>query len=370
MHTTKKRLGALFLAVCLLGSLVFGSMATAWAEGEDGGGSAGNSLKLVSPNSTEDENASLLADLKGAGEVKAEVYLVARATKDSQYDTYSYALTDQFRDEAGKMQLALDSFDYKTMANEAQAIVKAGGASSLGTLTLDGEALDHQPDGSALPEGMYLVQPQAINSAKWAYTFNPSLVALPTKKDVNSDGVIMTSVEDGDWIHAVEVIIKPERNPLYGSLRIEKSVDGFYGEPATFTFHITGLQPDGTTYDNYAAIYYDGTEETASTTVTHILAGTTVTVTEEYEGGRYRIKDGSQLVTTATIEADEGNGDGDEVVSALAVHYENELNPGGPTPYGGHGIENQFTFEEKTGDWVLKATPADELVDEPSGTSR
>ena len=83
---------------------------------------------------------------------------------------------------------------------------------------------------------------------------------------------------------------------MFGSLVINKTVTGdtASSKPATFVFRITGITPDGKEYNGTASIdYTGGTSSTAE--VTHIPAGTTVTVVEEYDGAGFKKKSGDKM---------------------------------------------------------------------------
>ena len=196
--------------------------------------------------------------------------------------------------------------------------------------------------------------PYITGAWRHLFTFPPTIVALPSKAP-DADGVIKTDDSYGPWLTEVSIAMKPTPSPLYGSLRINKRVTDFAGEPATFVFHIVGTTPDGKKYENDASIYYTG-GESQSTTVTHIPAGTKLTVTESYTGARYELVTGDDA--EKTIVADIAVKDG--TASIATANFTNKPNGSG---LGGHGIENNFKLADGAqGDqpwsaWEWKAVP-------------
>ena len=85
MHKTRKRLGILVLALCLLMSVALGSKALAAGEGP-------NTLKTVATASTDE---AFVADIATAN-ITVDVYKLADATKSEVYDAYDYELVAPF----------------------------------------------------------------------------------------------------------------------------------------------------------------------------------------------------------------------------------------------------------------------------------
>lgn len=339
MQIASKHIATVVAAACLFVALAFGGVA-AWGEGSGENSITANVAESVNP-------------------AAVKVYQIASGAKDAKYDTYNYTFDiEAFAGlESSYDKENMNGSKWQEMADAAAAIVadaiaegndiSEAGAGTTGTAI------------TGLGDGLFLVIAETTYDPdyKTAYKFNPTIVALPTKAPkTNSDGevikddygypIIETSADYGAWLTDAVITLKHETEPLYGSLVIEKKVDEFdaNGESATFAFRVVSTADSPYEYDNYAGVTYDGASETASTTLTHIRAGTIVTVTEENAGPRY---DGSGESKTVTIESDEAVQNG---VTVVTVPFENARNT---TTTGGHGIENHFEYQED-GDWSLE----------------
>lgn len=354
MHTKSSRLGALALGIVMVLTLAFGT-AVAYAAW----GSGSSTLTILASNSTDE---TFVQDVESAG-VQVDVYQIATAAPDDQLGAYRYTLIAPF--DTSAMQSPLSTSSWQDLALEAKSIVTAADGNVKAVATnhaITGEAASPLAN---LADGMYLVLAHGQGGAnepaysrRYAYTYSPAVTVLPTR-EADENGVISTAGA-GDWLDNATIVLKPERSPLYGSLTINKTVEDFSGQPATFVFHITGsmVLPATTeggevrtiTYDNYAAITYNGTQESASTTVTHIPAGMTVQVEEVYAGARYRLSSNDTASkTVGPIVADQAG-------DPISVSFDNESNNTGK---GGNGIENKFTFNlNNTGDWDWTSTPS------------
>jgi len=354
----KKRLGAALLAACLLVALAFGGVAAYAANA----GTGNNTL-------TVNVAGGFNGDVANAN-VTVDVYRIGSAEKDPNYDTYNYNFNvDPFTDlKSLYTPASMSGAKWQELANEAAT--KIEGVTPVVSNVEAGEAI------TGLENGLYLVVAPPAYSKYYEYTFNPTIVALPTKeplKDeqgniaVDKDGypLIYSSQQNGEWINNAEIQLKLEYDPLYGSLRIIKQVRNVTGsvEPATFSFHITGKTLEDQPFERYGSVYYTG-GPSAETIITHIPAGTEVTVSESYEGARYRLVQGDD--EKKTIIADQYANDDNPIASAVFVNE-----PDGTTE-NGHGIENHFELV-KTGDgsedweWQLvKVTPEDSKIDPES----
>lgn len=395
MQRTSKHLSVFAIVACVVAVLAFGGTAAfaagAWPP------EGGNTLTV---NATASEDESFKADVIAAN-VTVDVYKIAEAEAQESYQTFKYTLLDQFVGEGESASISVpegseDANAYwKDLASSAaKKLIKPTSDNSAdwsrpvwsGPIDAEGKAVT-----DALGNGLYLVLAHGgeltygeeiesslvAASPTYEYAFAPTIVALPSKlADPNvlphNDGspVIRTDDSYGEWLNTVEINLKPERGPLYGSLRIVKHIDGFEGEPATFVFRIQSVDdlgnPDGK-YDNYASVYYTGGESVGET-VTHIKAGTKVLVTEEYEGARFKYVSGNGIVGPIVADAWLKSGENRAMVQ---IDFTNE-----PTNIttGGHGIQNTTTMIPKGNDdswngwdwsdWV--GAPAEEVVDPPS----
>ena len=281
-------------------------------------------------------------DVKNAN-AQVNVYLVATASKDASYDTYNYTFDVEAFKELGKGfdQASMTSDSWIKMADAAKGIVEKNNVSPNVTAPL-GESI------TGLRDGIYLVLIPDAQSDINTFSFTPALVSLPGK--VGADGAPVYNTSAGRWTNTnpvvpVPLVAKWSNKQLLGSLRINKTVNGFDGRPATFTYHIVDTETGGAKYENYAAVQYtsDGVQ---STTVGGIPAGMNLTVTEVNTGARYQVA--GDATKTATVSGSE----------TVAVDFVNEPNGSGKV---GHGIENHFVFSENVndGDWQLDVRAID-----------
>lgn len=150
---------------------------------------------------------------------------------------------------------------------------------------------------NGLSTGLYLVVAREVSSSQYIYSFTPYLVSLPGNA-YGQDGA------DDGWIYDVEVSLKPSREPLFGDLKITKSLATFNKTlgGATFIFQIEAKK-DGITYSDVKSIVFDAAGTKSITIAEKIPAGAVVTVTEVYSGASYKLT--SDKEKTATIVADE-----------------------------------------------------------------
>lgn len=370
-------LAALVLAagMCIAEPLA-GTAAALEADAE--GFVAGSCFLTVYPEDPHKGEAdSFGEDLAGAG-VVVDLYQVARAMKTPGYDTYHYELSSVYSSldipgytgEEG--QPGQQSVDWKALAQQAAAIA------------LDGNAPDIPVEGSGalagtriedLDAGLYLLVARGgsmsaiadykteikqkdeltgeestriatiANSGQYTYAFLPQLVSLPTKP-ADENGVINTA-NPGEWSFDMAVNLKPERLNRYGSLEIIKTLSeyetmGGVQESATFVFEVTGTLNDETVYSNVESITFTAAGQ-ESVTLDRIPAMAQVTVREVYSGSSYQLTVPGDR--TAVIAAD----------NVVSVEFENEYD-GRRT--NGHGIKNQFVYDEAGGGWNWYSSPA------------
>ncbi len=350
-------------------------------EANDDGYVAGSCSLIVYPEDPHKEGAdSFGEDLADAG-VVVDFYQVARAVKTSGYDTYHYELAQGYAslklpdsEEGGAEQQP--AANWEEAAQQAAAI--ALDPASPGT-PVSGSG---QPAGtkvSDLAPGLYLLVARGsnltqlddyrieieqtdtltqtettriatiANSNRYTYAFLPQLVSLPTK-EADENGVINTA-NPGDWVFDASVYMKPERLDRYGSLRIVKTLSeyetmGGIQESATFVFEVTGTLDDQVVYSNVESITFTAAGQ-ESVVLDRIPATAHVTVTEVYTGSSYQLTVPGDR--TADIAADE----------VVSVDFENEYD-GRRT--NGHGIKNQFVYDEEAGAWHWYSIPAQDAA--------
>lgn len=264
-----------------------------------------------------------------------EIYRVASAVHNEAADYYDYIFdVEAFKDLGTKYSDATTNDAWQKMTDEAWTIAKSSDVEPI--VIPAGETI------TGLTDGIYLVWMTDVTTGTDTYRFTPALVALPGKVDASGSPVYNTSV--GRWTNTepivpVSVILKSEITGRFGSLQINKTVNDFAGEAATFVYHIVDTETGGKEYENYAAVQYTA-QGVQSTVVSHIPAGMKLTVTEVYTGARYQLA--SEADAVATIVAD----------TVVGVDFVNKPSNTGTQ---GHGIENHFVYDETTngGDWVL-----------------
>lgn len=366
MRTIKSKISALVLGVCLLASLALGGVAALAAV------SMNNGTVTVSVSKSTD--ATFVDDLKTAP-VKVDLFKVADATPNPQFDTYDYTLDSRLgKTMQDYYQSDTHEYDWEALsADAAEKLIPS--TSPVKTATKAAGAMDVTFTG--LADGIYLVYAhgdqeftdmhgnktdEMARSAYYMYRFTPYVVALPTKA-ADEDGVARTDDSYGAWLDEVEVGLKPSRYPRYGALKINKVIDGDASdEDSTFVFHIwgktkRGVGDPGEDYDNYASITIPAGELTGETIVDHIPAGTEINIEEIYTAGtRYKMK--SLSPTTGIIIADDNDNDtGYHLIEFTCV------NEPGEDIYGGHGVENNFRYNKNDDDrWGHTPTPEDKVV--------
>lgn len=343
-------------------------------------------------------------DLRSSG-VVVDVYRVAAAVKTPGYDSYTYELNEAYKD--------LPLKENPTSADEWQKLAQAAAAVVLGPVDADGRfqgpaanaelelvasnvdiaKLDEvKPDSNKvfpLKTGLYLLiahgsdltTPAAYatqieqtvgetatttvtktvtiaNSARYQYTFEPQLVSIPGRPDAgNGDSTGGGTANRGEWQYNMVVNLKPQRSQRYGDLEIVKSLltyDNTKDSPL-FVFEVIGTLDNQEVYREYESITFTAAgQETVR--LTGIPATATVTVTEVYSGAGYRLEEGVAATQGANGEIVIG---ADDVVSTAPF-----VNTSDDERKGGHGIRNNFTYDEGTegnrssSGWQWTPTPA------------
>lgn len=348
-------------------------------EEDDEGFVAGSCSLTVYPEDPHKEGAdSFGEDLAGA-DVVVDLYQVARAVKTSGQDTYHYELTGEYASlnlpdspEEGAQPAA----NWEETAQQAAAIALdaaspctpvSGSGESAGTkvgnlapglylLVARGRNLTELADYKIeIEQTDSLTQEESkriatiANSQQYTYAFLPQLVSLPTK-EADANGVINTA-NPGDWIFEASVNLKPERLDRYGSLEIVKTLSeyetmGGVQESATFVFEVTGMLDDQVVYSNVESITFTAAGQ-ERVVLDRIPAMAQVTVREVYSGSSYQLTVPGDR--TATIAADD----------VVSVEFENEYDG---RRINGHGIKNQFVYDEEAGAWHWYSSPAQEAA--------
>ncbi len=348
-------------------------------EADDEGFVAGSCSLTIYPEDPHKEGADSFGEDFAGADVVVDLYQVARAVKTSGQDTYHYELTGEYASlklpdspEEGAQPAA----SWEETAQQAAAIALdaaspctpvSGSGESAGTkvgnlapglylLVARGRNLTELADYKIeIEQTDSLTQEESkriatiANSQQYTYAFLPQLVSLPTK-EADANGVINTA-NPGDWIFEASVNLKPERLDRYGSLEIVKTLSeyetmGGVQESATFVFEVTGMLDDQVVYSNVESITFTAAGQ-ERVVLDRIPAMAQVTVREVYSGSSYQLTVPGDR--TATIAADD----------VVSVEFENEYD-GRRT--NGHGIKNQFVYDEEAGAWHWYSSPAQEAA--------
>lgn len=168
--------------------------------------------------------------------------------------------------------------------------------------------------GENLEQGLYLVVVEGdvrANDGRGSFRFMPGLVSLPdNRRQPDGSG-------DNVWIYDASIGLKPDEQPLYGPLVIEKNLINYnqsLGE-TTFTFLVEGRLDGELIYSNAQSMKFEG-PGTKSITLGNFPAGTVFTVTEVPNASYDPIGD-SFRTTTIVPEGDE---------NPATAAFENEWN--------------------------------------------
>ena len=391
----KRRCISLLTAAALVfGMCIADPMAgtAAQLEADEEGFVAGSCSLTIYPEDPDKEEADRFGeDLAEAG-VVVDLYQIARAVKTSGNDTYHYELMPGYDlkipgaegDQAERDQQFAGSWE--ALAQQAAGIVLDENSPGI-PVTGSGVPAGSRIEG--LDAGLYLIVARGseltevsdykmeirqedvtgeesvkiatiASSGQHSYAFLPQLVSLPAKP-ADADGVINTA-NPGDWLFDMAVNLKPERLSRYGALEIIKTLSeyetmGDIRESATFVFEVTGRMNDEVVYSNVESITFTAAGQ-ESVILDRIPAGAEVTVTEVYSGSSYELTVPGDR--TAVIAAD----------SVVSVEFENVYD-GRRT--NGHGIKNQFVYDEEAGRWNWYSSPAQDAAGnqgEPPAGSR
>lgn len=372
----KKRWIYLLAALTLVTGMCFAEplagIAATLAADEEGFVAGSCSLTVYPEDPNKNEEDGFGEDLKSA-DIVVDLYQIARAVKVSGQDTYQYKLVPGYD---LRIPSNPESADWESLAQQAAGIALSEGAS---VRPVEGSGASAGTKVSGLDAGLYLLvarsrdltklsdytmvltQKDSITQEETAtiatiacsrehtYAFLPQLVSLPSKP-ADADGVVSTS-NPGDWIFDMAVNLKPEMLSRYGKLEIVKTLAeyetmGGVQESATFVFEVTGTLNGEVVYSNVESIHFSAAGRD-SVILDRIPAGAEVTVKEVYTGSSYQLTVPGDR--TAVIVADD----------VVSVEFENEYD-GRRT--NGHGIKNQFIYDEEKGTWNWYSSPVQEAA--------
>lgn len=276
--------------------------------------------------------------------MKVDLYKVASAIEDPNFDSYSFEATSSFASLAPSLQ-NISAVDYSALSQQAAQIVVEENISPISVVSVT--------ETASLEPGLYLTMPHRadvslsdsidrimvgdgtynvisfVNSPLYKYEFNPSLVALPSRMSEGSNNTSNTV----DWQFDFEMLLKASRSYREdGSLIINKSVDQYGGSgQQMFVFEITVSPLEGDAYTRMESIVLEEGSTTASVTMDHIPAGATVSVREVYTGTNYIYVSGNGSETL------------DDADVVLTFDFENQLME---NHKHGSSVNNRYTYSE------------------------
>lgn len=307
-----------------------------------------------------ENDCSLTVDLGSIEDLQKEdvvidLYKVADAIADSNYDTYKYSVLSDY--EALKAPLennnTLTQTSYKALAQQAAEITllenkdiqKAvsnhstaspitGLSSGLYLLVARGNGLEDYVKEIETDEDSKKVVTIALSKTQ-EYSFDPMLIALPTK-EANEAGEIDTS-NPGEWIYNLDITLKSELGPRFGDLEIVKTLNTYEGtQPASFVFRIDvwkDTSKKDLIYSNVETITFTNSGQNSVRIDGIIPVGSYVEVTEIYTGSKYELVGDDYMQKIDFMDGDKLN----------SVNFENDYDE---TKTGGTAITNRFELDE------------------------
>ena len=273
------------------------------------------------------ESSEFLDDLYSAEGTVVDFYKIADAEELPHNDGYVY------KDPVVDFGAGKDITDYGYLGeldakawDELSLIAAKAVLDPDSTVTAEKKTIEKFGESNAidLAAGLWLAVPHNDDKVKitadnvtthiltprFEYVYKPQLFTLPTKDDLNGDGKIMSSEEDGEWLEKVAITLKPEQKERFIKIVIQKSVQSYeQTTPASFVFEIEAYEDKAAAdakdltkrmYDNYVGLTVAMNHFTDKAEFTDIPGGTYVVVTEIYKGSSYKITEG----TSDVIEKD------------------------------------------------------------------
>ena len=288
-------------------------------------------------------SGALAQELEQAA-VVVDLYKVADAVPDSDYDTYTYQFTGAYSGLSLKDQP--DSAAWDALAQKAAETAFSGNAAPDAT-GMAGSRIE-------LPGcGLYLAAARGegvadytttvtredgkeqlatvVDFGGYRYTFAPSLVSLPGKEA--QGGTPASTAGEGEWLYDLSVSLKPEQTVRFGTLEITKTLPVYQdGSDTDFVFQVEAVLNGQTVFSDVAHLPFSGPgRQTAR--VEKIPMGAQVTVTEVYSGAVYTAQANTQ---TTAVGAD----------GRASVDFTNNYDSSNK---GGGTVVNQFDYSTENG---------------------
>ena len=365
-------------------------------------------INLV-PSDKGEDYAKNIVDAK----IQADLYLVAPAVKDEQYDTYHYEFVDyapirmihakvfeesladdpdpskqnnpetmleKFTPLAHSFAEALLSDDNIIVPVSSDPTDKATSITvnnldpGLYMLILRGSELERKAededdsyvtemtklDASGNPVGEAFIATRAYSDV-YEFIFEPQMITVPTR--VDDDGKQQYNTAYGTkWSNELDIVAKPDWKPRYGDLKIVKTLNGYFGtKPAMFVFEVKAEKNNKIVFSDVITLKFSADGTKSATLAKRIPVGAKVTVTEVYSSS---YKQSGTVVYTLDGEAIGENGDPTVAINKiLTATFVNE--PGENPP--GSGIVNHVDYSvDETGIENWEATKPEDNSDSNS----
>ncbi len=235
----------------------------------------------------------------------------------------SYTAMEAFRS------LELEGDGWNTLTQDALALIYGEGGTEEGNRPLIApSAVGTLEEGlSGLPLGLYLVSVGSAASERYVYSFSPMLLSLPWSE------MLLAGAGSDEWQYTLEVMLKPEREPREGNVRIVKTLNSYNASrgDVTFVFEITARDPESgeIIYSNVLSMDFSasGIKEAL---LEHLPAGAEVTVREVYSGANCTLTISDDEIKA--VRAD------DEISFSFVNEYDGEEKTG-------YGVENRFRYD-------------------------
>lgn len=338
----------------------------------------------------------------------ADLYLVAAAVKDENYDTYHYEFVgnapvviadanifqdsladDPDPEKQNKQETMLrtfsplaqafaksiftyegidaEKFPTKTAAATGTTIKVEGLDPGLYMLVLHGSDLKQQSENedecyvttmTKTGGGQYneygnadidIVATRAF-SKECEFIFEPQMITVPTKVVYEGEEVIQQyNTAYGEWSNVLNITAKPTFEYRFGNLKLVKTLTNYAGnKPVVAVFHVKATNKGKTVFSD--VYMFELSKDTPTQTVTiekRIPIGAEVEVTEEYSSSYKQVG-----TTVYTYETETGVEDaGTPLIELDRLLTATITNKPGETPPGA-GVINRITYHSAA-DWGI-----------------
>lgn len=287
------------------------------------------------------------SDALREADLVVDLYRVAGTTMRSGEDDFDFVTAASYT--TLNLSAAQTQEDWAALAYEASALARESDTPLTANVPVE-TAIGGE---SGLTTGLYLLLVHGRGETAlgehgetlaydgvYRYLFAPQLISLPSR-ETNEDDAVDAVASDG-WTYDMTVYPKPEREQVYGSLRIVKTLRGYDPQnAAVFVFSIEAMQNETLVYSDVRTMSFSA-EGTQTLDVDRLPVGAEVTVTEVNSGAGYVLR--SPASVTVSVDAEQIN------EAAFINQYVG-------SPNRVRGIDNHFTFDQNEG-WHCTQTPA------------